>query len=111
MYRSTITIPRHYNDGREVPADVTSGIESEILDVFGGFTVTESRGAWRDGDTVYVEPVGVYTCDSDADESGAVERIAETVAELLSQEAVYVTHAAPDGAQTRAFVERAPIFA
>lgn len=104
MYRYTLTVPRALNDGTPVAAPVTAGIERALLDTFGGFTLAESVGAWAAPDgTIYREPVGVYTLDAEEPEP-AVFDIAESVARVLAQDAVYVTTTGPDGAQARAFV-------
>lgn len=110
MHRFTITLPTQYNDGRPIPRETRGYFENLMLGAFGGFTATESLGAWveydedEDAPRVYVEPVTVYTLDSDEDETAERDRLAEYAARDLGQSAIYVTHVEPDGSQSRAFI-------
>lgn len=92
MYRYTLTVPAYLNDGGHVdPADVDL-IESRLLDIAPGYTLSRGVGAWRAPDgTVYREQVNVYTLDTADDVSDALRQLAEYVALALEQEAVYVT--------------------
>lgn len=88
MTRFTLHVPELYNDGREIPADTFDAIESGIVSIAEGFTMTRGVGAWR----TYREPVRLYAIDTDAGD--AAERLAafaELIASELEQEAVYLT--------------------
>lgn len=99
MFTYEVTIPRADNHGAAFPAPVIAGVESTLLDTFGGFTATDARGAWRFDGADYVVSETVYRCDS-LDARGAdVQRIADTFAELLNQHEIYVPTTAPDGAR------------
>jgi hypothetical protein len=94
--RYTLTLPLALNDGAPVDATTLATIEGDLLDVAGGFTATDSIGAWRAPDgAVYREPVRVYTLDV-PDTRDAAERIrgiADIAAIAFDQEAIYVTRA------------------
>jgi hypothetical protein len=99
MYSYDVTIPRADNHGAAFPAEVIAGVESTLLDTFGGFTATDARGAWRFDGADYIEPVTIYRCDSIDARADDVQRIADTFAELLGQHELYVPTTAPDGAR------------
>lgn len=107
MHRYTLTLPRQYNTGERIPAAILGVFENRLLGTFGGFTLTESLGAWIGDSQVYVEPVGVYTLDADEYMDTALDVIAADAARDLEQESVYVTHVEPDGTQSRRFVTAA----
>lgn len=92
MTRWTLTVPLTLNDGTPTAAEYIADIEEDIADIAGGFTATPGEGAWRspDGDW-YREPVTVYTFDVSHIADGEVRRLAADIAQLLDQEAVYVT--------------------
>lgn len=94
--RFTLTLPLAMNDGSPVDPVALATLEDDILGIAGGFTATDSVGAWRAPDgTVYREPVRVYTLDV-PDTRDAAERIrgiADVAAIAFEQEAVYVTRA------------------
>jgi len=110
MYRYTLTLPTTRNDGATIPRSLREFFENQLLGAFGGFTATEALGAWVDGTRTYVEPVTVYTLDSDEDAYTALYWIAESAAETLEQSAIYITRTDPSGAQSRDFVS-APVIA
>jgi hypothetical protein len=89
-------VPLARNDGEPVTDTELGAIEDDLFNIAGGFTSTDSTGAWRSDDgTVYREPVRVYAVDvADAIQQDAGERLlslAEFVATALEQEAVYLT--------------------
>ena len=110
MYRFTLTLPTQYNDGGTVGPELRGYFEARLLGTFGGFTATESLGAWIGHGRVYSEPVTVYTLDSDTgDEYPLLLDIAEYAAFELKQESVYVTRTDADGSQSREFVSARPV--
>ena len=99
MYSYDVTIPRADNHGAPFPAETVAGVESLLLDTFGGFTATDARGAWRFDGSDYIEPVTIYRCDSPTARGADVQRLADTFAELLGQHELYVPTTSPDGAR------------
>lgn len=89
--RWTITVPQTYNDGTPLPRGTVRDIERRVAAIAGGFTATPGEGVWRGEDRLYREPVTVYTFDVGYIADGDVRQLAEDVALLLDQEAVYVT--------------------
>lgn len=99
MHREArILLPVKGNDGRAFPDGLVDSILSDVLLHFGGYTVTEARGAWRCPDTgrVYSAPmlavdVAVNVADPTPTAWAPVlYSIAERAAALLSQEYIYV---------------------
>ena len=94
--RFTLYVPVSYNDGRTVPNRWVVDFEAELAYEFGGFTRTDSIGAWvaPDGRLVW-EPVRLYACDIDnsaADFAAEkVRRFAGRIKHDLEQEMVYTT--------------------
>ena len=95
MTRYTLHVPLQLNDGAPVDADTLATIESDLLDLAGGFTATEGIGAWRgNGGHVYREPVRLYHVDTaEPDAPELLAALASSVARWLDQEAVYLTAA------------------
>lgn len=93
MTRYTLHVPENYNDGREIPGYVFDQVEQDLVDIVGGYTRTPGVGGWRsDMDTVYVEPVQVYTTDSaDPDALQKLTNLARYLAQRLGQDAIYMT--------------------
>jgi hypothetical protein len=95
MYRRfTLHVPLQRNDGSTVEDDILALIESDLLDIGGGFTAVDAVGAWRGDGTTYREPVRLFHVDTDDPEaSGLLHALARAVARWLDQEAVYLTAA------------------
>lgn len=91
MTRYTIHVPTILNDGSPVAQGELALIESQILAVAGGYTVTRGFGAWQDNGITYRDPVKLYAVDSAEDIAPELIRIAERAAKRLAQEAVYMT--------------------
>ncbi len=92
--RYTLHVPLQRNDGSPVESDILDLIESDLLDIGGGFTAVDAVGAWRGDGTTYREPVRLFHVDTDDPEaSGLLHAVARTVARWLDQEAVYLTAA------------------
>jgi hypothetical protein len=89
--RYTLHIPEQLNDGSPVGQGTFDWIERDLLDVAGGFTLTHGIGAWRGDDTVYREPVRLYSVDTADDVAAALTTVAQAARLALSQEAVYLT--------------------
>jgi hypothetical protein len=93
MIRYTLYVPQAYNDGTPFPASALIDVEEIILGIAGGFTRTDSVGAWRDGDKIYREPISLYAVDSDDPEvPGKLHAFARVLRTSLDQEAIYLTH-------------------
>ena len=93
-YRYSLTVPRRYNDGEQIPLSVINVIEDHIANVAGGFTRTDGVGAWK----AYREPVRVYAFDvTPRTEYEAAQIlidarwIAAYVRDVCKQEAAYLT--------------------
>lgn len=72
---------------------------SALTTQFGGCTITEASGAWRnDAGEVIREPVNVYTVAMEATEANAIrlDAIADIVGRIAAQECVYVRYASGD---------------
>jgi len=90
--RHTLHIPEQLNDGTPVAPEYLETVESRLIDLGGGFTLTHGIGAWRSDDgTIYREPVRLYHVDTADDVRIALADLAERVSSVLDQEAVYVT--------------------
>lgn len=93
MTRYTLHVPEALNDGTPLTPQQTADIEEWLLAVFGGFTQTVARGAWRSDTQSYIEPMRLYLIDSDDSPQTAqtLQRLAGDIARELQQEAVYLT--------------------
>lgn len=92
MKEARLIVPVHYNDGTEANGPNVM-VQDWLVGVFGGFTLTEGKGGWRDpkGNTV-TEPVNVYDVAM-ADNAEAISHlfeIARKVKNVMEQQAVYV---------------------
>lgn len=99
MYReSLITIPKADNDG--VPLNgVMKSAQAFLIDAFGGCTVSEAFGSWRNADGVVMsEPVWqlVTAYEPDANNDATLHTLATNVGKLARQQAVYVRYASGD---------------
>lgn len=105
MRVATINVPKLTNAGVPIPAVLDTTIDA-ILTKFGGATVADGFGCWRNPEgKVYREPMNIVTVAYDEDDNAndaALTKIAEAVAVDADQEAVYVVYA--NG--TVAFVEQ-----
>lgn len=92
MTRYTLHVPLILNDGAPTPEDTLADVESDLLDLAGGFTATDGVGGWRGDGTVYREPVRLYHIDtSDPDAPELLANLGRAVARWIGQEAVYLT--------------------
>lgn len=89
MVQRTIVIPTSDNDGRPLTA-VISDIESEMLRLTGGFSVSDTRGVWRGDDgTIYRDRSQTYTLISDERTDQAISDRLSAWASDLRQEALF----------------------
>lgn len=96
MREGMIIVPKYGNDGAPLMALVDECIQS-MADAFGGVTVREAHGAWRDkAGKMHAEPVfelvSAYDPESLADDA-ALTDVARTVADKGNQLAVYIRYA------------------
>lgn len=92
MKRIELHIPTMGNDGAAFPITLFDEVESDLLDLAGGFTSHLAEGKWRSpSGRVYVDPQVVYTVDANP-ELGAqeVDALRAKVKRLFSQEEVYL---------------------
>lgn len=94
LERLTLHVPEALNDGAPVPQTQFSGLESELLGIAGGFTLTHGIGVWRTvtGETCR-EPVRLYSVDTltGGHARQRMTLLASRIARALRQEAVYLT--------------------
>lgn len=94
MLRFTLTIPTNDNDGNPILSVRYARKFFEGSPIIDGWTSTESFGHWTspDGKT-YAEPVTVLSIDTENDSEvrALLFQLAELIAEVYSQEYVYVT--------------------
>ena len=95
MTRYTLHVPEQYNDGTPVGPDAFAAIEERLLALTGGYTLTHGIGGWQDPETgtIYREPVRLYAADTARDLTEQLSDLADLVASVLKQEAVYLTSA------------------
>ena len=94
---SKIILPVCDNDGVALDAAI-SLIEDTLLQQFGGFNVSESRGSWRDSNSgkVYVDKCLTYIVASEFDPANSVfawralRQIAREAARIMRQECIYI---------------------
>ncbi|MBE3575693.1 MAG: hypothetical protein IMW99_09640 [Firmicutes bacterium] len=91
MKRTTFIIPKTGNDGKLFPTKLIAGLQQEMLEQFGGYTVREVRGAWLGDDgRTYHDESWEYTIVM---EEAVVEKLVqwlEKAKDLLSQEAMWL---------------------
>ena len=91
---SKIILPVTDNDGVALDSAI-SIIEDMLLQQFGGFNVSESRGSWQDSDSgkVYVDKCLTYVIASEWDlpvKAITLRLIAEIAAKIMKQECIYI---------------------
>lgn len=91
MKRTTFVIPKADNDGRPFPTKVIAGLQRELLEEFGGYTVQEVRGAWLgdDGKT-YHDESWQFTIVMEEEGIGRLVKWLEKTRDLLSQQAMWL---------------------
>lgn len=84
-----ILIPSNYNDGTDIPWTVTEHVQKELLNTFGGFTITPNLiGGWLDKGITYCDRMNAYDIASDS--ANLVRIAARTIGAELCQHAMYV---------------------
>lgn len=68
-------------------------VKVRLLNEFGGFTVTDGQGVWKNPDTneVYQESVHIYTIALKQDDVHTIHLMAYQARVWLNQEAVYLS--------------------
>ena len=92
--RLTLYVPEILNDGSPVTYERLEAYERELLDLVGGFTLSNGIGVWRSADdVVYREPVRLYSIDAPraSHVRKAVTALARRIGHELGQEVVYLT--------------------
>ena len=70
------------------PEEAKEKAEEILLDHFGGYTIQEAHGGWKDGDTVYTEyTVVIYLSDTNIDE---VHEAAKEMIDTFHQSSVLI---------------------
>ncbi len=70
------------------PEEAKKKAEEILLDHFGGFTIQEAHGGWKDGDKVYSEyTIVIYLSDTNIDE---VHSAAEEMVDTFHQSSVLI---------------------
>lgn len=92
-HEASIIAPKYFNDGVRTTEGARAALASALVREFGGATVTEGNGLWRDPDgATKAEPVFVYTVA--AEEDAAADRLLEALAQGLAiatdQQAIYL---------------------
>jgi hypothetical protein len=95
MRIATIILPTHDNAGASLGAEADA-LRNMLLDSFGGFTESDTRGAWRDPATrkVYVEPSTRFdiACEDSARTRVALLDIARHMARVARQECIFLAY-------------------
>ena len=88
---SKIILPVTDNDGVALDAAI-SLIEDMLLQQYGGFNVSESRGYWRDSKDgkVYVDMCLTYVIASEWNAPNTLRLIARLAADIMKQECIYI---------------------
>ena len=94
LTEATIIVPRATNDGLMKP-NVLEWAIHQAIDFFGGVSVHEVRGYWRDDDQLYIDHNDVLTiaCEHNADSMNKLRFIAAMVQRKMEQECVYIRYA------------------
>ena len=70
------------------PDEAKKKAEEILLDHFGGYTIQEANGGWKDGDTVYSEySLVIYLSDTDID---SVHKACDEMIKVFNQSSVLV---------------------
>jgi predicted cupin superfamily sugar epimerase len=96
MRVAIFNLPLADNSGNALN-DVHAALQADIVDAFGGFTLTHGQGGWRDDVTgkVFCEPVAIYQIAMDAtpDNARRLRSLAIWHGRVADQLAVYLVHA------------------
>lgn len=96
MQQLTITIPKYYNDGTAIPENRLQAIESDLLDLYGGFSRIDVYGAWTDienGGHVYHDYSYQYEIllSDNARRYGDLKHFAKHLCTILDQKCILTT--------------------
>lgn len=92
MFESELIIPKLDNDGHSLDA-LRDSIALAMSDAFGGVTMRDSNGAWRDSNgKLYREPVTelISACEPDAKSDATLRSLADRILTEGHQKAAYV---------------------
>jgi|YelNatPaOPRAMG01_1025707.scaffolds.fasta_scaffold23474_5 hypothetical protein len=90
-----IYVPQFLNDGSPVPESVFDDIEEHLKEVFGGFSMREEYGVWRDPETGITEDMInkvyeiTYDMVSDPDATAFLEELIKDIGHQLGQQVMY----------------------
>jgi hypothetical protein len=90
-----IYVPQFLNDGSPVPESVFDDIEEHLKEVFGGFSMREEYGVWRDPETGVTEDMInkvyeiTYDMVSDSDATAFLEELIKDIGHQLGQQVMY----------------------
>jgi hypothetical protein len=91
MYRYTLTVPTHDNNGAPFDQALLDGVDRLLSQTYDGFTRVDATGAWDGGFRMYSEPVRVYSIDASEHALDSLRNYALFLAQALSQECIYLT--------------------
>jgi hypothetical protein len=91
MREGLIVLPHAVADGHH------KSLQDKLIDAFGGFTLVDAEGAWKDPHTkiVHIEPVAQYIIAYEPNDKQNLEllKIAEWLLSVTSELAVYMRYA------------------
>ena len=88
----TLIVPEAFNDGTPVPLEQLAAYETELVEIFDGYTLTSAIGAWRSpAGVTFREPIRKYELDtSDTAVHQKLLTLASRIALELAQDATYL---------------------
>lgn len=89
MILASFILPTHDNSGNDL-SPIHSGLQSELVDSFGGFTAIDSLGGWRAPDgKIMVEPGKRYNVAMVPDSADSFRRVVLSYGKAAHQIAMY----------------------
>lgn len=98
MRESMIIVPKTGNNGENLAA-VISATADALTCRFGGCTIRDATGCWRDkAGKLYMEPVAecVAACEANAESNAVLRELAQRVGHDAKQLAIYVRYPSGD---------------
>jgi hypothetical protein len=98
MREGLINVPKFFNDGVTTTADIVETAIGAAVQLFGGATLNEAEGFWRDPATgkLHREPIWqiiVAYDEQDHHQNGLVKNLAIEIGRMTEQLAMYVRYA------------------